>query len=81
MTSTERVAGRVVPYHKGERSEAPRDTTVDLLAELDALADMANEARKQIAAGYASTGSSALQRIQYRATDAARWAREERTRA
>lgn len=59
-----------------------RDTsTVDLVAELDALAAMAEEARRRLAAGMSLNGATALARIQHRASDAARWARNERTAA
>lgn len=50
--------------------------TPDLVGELDRIVEEAREARRKLAAGHALTGRSALRRIEERAMDAARHARE-----
>lgn len=53
-----------------------RPTSVDLLAELDELAAMARAGIRKLAAGEAVNGVSTLQKIENRAKDAARHARD-----
>lgn len=48
---------------------------VDLIAELDALADEAQQALKRLQVGDAKNGTAALQKIRARAADAARHGR------
>lgn len=74
---TNRAAGRThLDTEADSCAPAPSGTTtVDLLAELDELRAMAKRAQRDIAAGVAPNGSTALRRIELKAADAARWAR------
>lgn len=66
-------------HGKGVRYAIAQDPlgTVDLVGELQAIEQLARNARAAIANGEAVNGNSALGRIELRARDAARYARED----
>lgn len=66
-------------HGKGVRYAVAQDPlgTVDLVGELQAIEQLARNARAALSDGSAVNGQSALKRIEDRARDAARYARED----